>query len=83
MNTPNENEVELSIIQQTDVDAKLAKRSAVELGYLQDPFIARFAPEFIRKSPVINRGASKMWPAIDFAQEPMFALGQSTVLSKL
>lgn len=49
---------ELSIIQQTDVDAKLAKRSAAALGYLNDPFIENFVKAFDRKSPIINRGTS-------------------------
>jgi hypothetical protein len=49
---------ELSIIQQTDVDAKLAKRSAAALGYLNDPFIEHFVNRtFDRKPPIINRGA--------------------------
>jgi hypothetical protein len=55
MRTPNERE-ELAIIQQTDVDAKKAKRSAVELHYLDDPFITEFVPAFDRKPPLINRG---------------------------
>lgn len=49
---------ELSIIQQTDVDAKVAKRSAAALGYLDDPFISDFVTLFDRKSPIINRGIS-------------------------
>jgi len=47
---------EIAIIQQTDVDAKIAKRSASALGYLQDPFIKLFVPLPERKSPIINRG---------------------------
>jgi hypothetical protein len=47
---------ELSIIQQTDVDAKVAKRSAAALGYLNDPFIQHFVKTFDRKPPIINRG---------------------------
>jgi hypothetical protein len=47
---------ELAIIQQTDVDAKVAKRSAAQLGYLSDPFISEFVKPFLRKSPIINRG---------------------------
>jgi hypothetical protein len=49
---------EISIIQQTDVDAKLAKRSAAALGYLNDPFIEDFVHAFDRKPPIINRGMS-------------------------
>ena len=51
-------EQEISIIQQTDVDAKLAKRSAAALGYLDDPFIAEFVKTLERKSPIINRGST-------------------------
>jgi hypothetical protein len=47
---------EIAIIQRTDVDAKVAKRSAAALGYLQDPFIELFVPLLERKSPIINRG---------------------------
>lgn len=53
--TPHEKN-EISIIQQTDVDAKIAKRSAAAVGYLNDPFIADFVPTFDRKAPIINRG---------------------------
>jgi hypothetical protein len=55
MTSPNERD-ELSIIQKTDVDARVAKRSAVELRYLHDPFIAQFVHTFDCKSPLINRG---------------------------
>jgi len=47
---------EITIIQQTDVDAKSAKRSAVACGYLNDPFITQFVKIPDRKSPIINRG---------------------------
>jgi hypothetical protein len=47
---------ELSIIQRTDIDAKVAKRSAAHLGYLKDPFIQEFVRPLVRKSPIINRG---------------------------
>jgi len=47
---------ELSIIQHTDVDAKIAKRSASALGYLDDPFIEYFVRAFDRRAPIINRG---------------------------
>jgi len=48
---------EILIIQQTDVDAKTAKRSAASLGYLNDPFIADFVRTAVRKPPIINRGS--------------------------
>jgi hypothetical protein len=47
---------ELAIIQQTDVDAKVAKRSAAAFGYLNDPFIEEFVRSVDRKPPIINRG---------------------------
>ena len=47
---------ELAIIQQTDVDAKVAKRSAAAFGYLNDPFIEDFVKTVDRKAPIINRG---------------------------
>jgi hypothetical protein len=53
---PHDTEDEISIIQQTDVDAKVAKRSAAAIGYLHDPFISDFVPNFDRRSPIINRG---------------------------
>jgi hypothetical protein len=53
---PHDTEDEISIIQQTDVDAKVAKRSAAAIGYLPDPFISDFVPNFDRRSPIINRG---------------------------
>jgi hypothetical protein len=53
---PRDDRDEISIIQQTDVDAKFAKRSAAAIGYLRDPFISDFVPSFDRKSPIINRG---------------------------
>ena len=56
---PRDEKDEISIIQRTDVDAKVAKRSAAALGYLNDPFIADFVPAFDRKSPIINRGNSR------------------------
>jgi hypothetical protein len=56
---PRDEKDEISIIQQTDVDAKVAKRSAAALGYLNDPFIADFVPAVERKSPIINRGKSR------------------------
>jgi [phosphatase 2A protein]-leucine-carboxy methyltransferase len=53
---------EISIIQQTDVDAKTAKRSAASLGYLDDPFIADFVRTAVRKPPIINRGSRHSKP---------------------
>lgn len=49
------------IIQQTDTDANISRLSAVEAGYLDDPFAKDFAPsplpaQGIRRFPIINRG---------------------------
>ena len=49
------------IIQQTDTDANISRLSAVEAGYLDDPFAIDFAPspapaQGIRRFPIINRG---------------------------
>jgi hypothetical protein len=62
---------EISIIQQTDVDAKTAKRSAVATGYLKDPFIAQFVRIADRKAPIINRGI--LQKVRTDSQELMFA----------
>jgi hypothetical protein len=55
---PRDEKDEIAIIQQTDVDAKIAKRSAAAIGYMKDPFITEFVPTFDRKLPIINRGKS-------------------------
>lgn len=52
---PNPDEV----IQGTDTDAAVSRLSAVELGYLDDPFARYFAPSSgpaDRRLPIINRG---------------------------
>ena len=50
-----------SIIQATDTDASVSRLSAVQAGYLTDPFASDFAPSPIpsggfRRLPIINRG---------------------------
>ena len=49
-----------AIIQGTDTDASVSRLSAVDLGYLQDPFAAYFVPSQMgpptRRLPIINRG---------------------------
>ena len=53
------------IIQRTDTDANLSRLSAVEAGYLNDPFAADFAPGVSsqpgssRRMPIINRGEQR------------------------
>ena len=45
------------IVQQTDQDASVSRLSAVEVGYLDDPFAKYFAStESQRRFPIINRG---------------------------
>ncbi|KAI4284626.1 MAG: hypothetical protein L6R38_001256, partial [Xanthoria sp. 2 TBL-2021] len=44
------------IVQQTDQDASVSRLSAVELGYLDDPFAKRFVSgPSQRRFPIINR----------------------------
>lgn len=45
------------IVQQTDQDASVSRLSAVEVGYLDDPFAKYFVSgEGQRRFPIINRG---------------------------
>ena len=45
------------IVQQTDEDASLSRLSAVNAGYLEDPFARLFVTsEVQRRFPIINRG---------------------------
>lgn len=46
------------IVQQTDQDASVSRLSAVEVGYLNDPFAKYFVAEgkAQRRFPIINRG---------------------------
>lgn len=45
------------VVQQTDQDARQSRLSAVETGYLQDPFAKIFVNGAAqRKLPLINRG---------------------------
>lgn len=45
------------IVQQTDQDASSSRVSAVDVGYLEDPFAKDFAAQGqLRKFPIINRG---------------------------
>ncbi|KAK0743588.1 S-adenosyl-L-methionine-dependent methyltransferase [Schizothecium vesticola] len=55
-------------IQGTDTDAALSRLSAVEMGYLDDPFAWLFAPRPappVRRLPIINRGTYTRTTAID------------------
>lgn len=49
------------IIQRTDQDASLSRLSAVEVGYLDDPFAKYFVSgEGQRRFPIINRGTPNL-----------------------
>ena len=51
------------IVQQTDQDASVSRLSAVEVGYLDDPFAKHFVPgEGQRRFPIINRGLGSQVP---------------------
>lgn len=48
------------IVQQTDQDASISRLSAVELGYLHDPFAKYFVSGASqRRFPIINRGTER------------------------
>lgn len=48
----------VKIIQSTDQDASISRWSAVQAGYLRDPFAHLFTPSPApRRFPIINRGA--------------------------
>ncbi|KAL9028935.1 MAG: hypothetical protein Q9196_002763 [Gyalolechia fulgens] len=54
------------IVQQTDQDASVSRLSAVQLGYLDDPFAELFvAGQGQRRFPIINRGTYVRTTAID------------------
>ncbi|KAK7565458.1 S-adenosyl-L-methionine-dependent methyltransferase [Phyllosticta citricarpa] len=60
------NEDQDSVIQKTDSDASHSRMSAVELGYLEDPFAKAFVTEQVnRRFPIINRGTYVRSTAID------------------
>ncbi|KAF9940259.1 hypothetical protein BGZ67_008026 [Mortierella alpina] len=45
------------VIKGTDDDAIISKLSAVDLGYLEDPFVKQFVKRPSRRPPLINRGS--------------------------
>ncbi len=54
------------VVQQTDQDASVSRLSAVEVGYLDDPFAKYFVSgEGQRRFPIINRGTYVRTKAID------------------
>lgn len=55
-----------NVVQQTDQDASVSRLSAVEAGYLDDPFAKYFVSgEGQRRFPIINRGTYVRTKAID------------------
>ncbi|KAI1657888.1 leucine carboxyl methyltransferase [Daldinia decipiens] len=55
-------------IQGTDTDAAVSRMSAVDLGYLQDPFAQYFVQSVggvVRRLPIINRGTYTRTAALD------------------
>lgn len=49
------------IVQRTDDDASGSRMSAVELGYLHDPFArAFFGGKTTRRFPIMNRGRDRL-----------------------
>jgi [phosphatase 2A protein]-leucine-carboxy methyltransferase len=54
-------EVKDTIVQRTDYDAATSRMSAVELGYLVDPFARAFTPGVNnRRFPIMNRGMASV-----------------------
>ena len=60
--TDEENKAaEDKIVQQTDQDASVSRLSAVEVGYLDDPFAQLFvSSKSQRRFPIINRGQNAL-----------------------
>ncbi|KAL7916069.1 S-adenosyl-L-methionine-dependent methyltransferase [Trichoderma velutinum] len=58
-----------SVIQGTDTDAAVSRLSAVDMGYLSDPYARYFVTAFdgppARRFPIINRGTYTRTTAID------------------
>lgn len=61
-------------IQGTDTDAAVSRLSAVELGYLSDPFARLFVQgPATRRLPIINRGTYTRTTAIDMLVDRFLA----------
>lgn len=70
-----------AIVQRTDDDAAGSRMSAVDSGYLEDPFARAFYDGGVtRRFPIMNRGQElsnhRRCPALIVAQEHMFVLPQ-------
>ncbi|KAG0304448.1 hypothetical protein BGZ98_005510 [Dissophora globulifera] len=57
------------IIKGTDDDAIVSKLSAVDLGYLDDPFVKYFVKRSSRRPPLINRGSYLRTASLDALTE--------------
>ncbi|KAF9908433.1 carboxy methyl transferase for protein phosphatase 2A, partial [Lobosporangium transversale] len=53
------------VIKGTDDDAIISKLSAVDLGYLDDPFVKYFVKRPSRRPPLINRGSYLRTASLD------------------
>ncbi|KAI4118456.1 MAG: hypothetical protein LQ345_001484 [Seirophora villosa] len=76
------------IVQQTDQDASVSRLSAVELGYLDDPFAKLFVSGNgnQRRFPIINRGTYVRTTAIDnlvhrFLSSPSSSAARKQIIS--
>ncbi|KAL8761131.1 MAG: hypothetical protein Q9184_002731, partial [Pyrenodesmia sp. 2 TL-2023] len=66
LNDKEDQAVKDKVVQQTDQDASVSRLSAVEVGYLDDPFAKLFvAGSGQRRFPIINRGTYVRTTAID------------------
>ncbi|KAG0006417.1 hypothetical protein BGZ65_008284 [Modicella reniformis] len=57
------------VIKGTDDDAIISKLSAVDLGYLDDPFVKYFVKRPSRRPPIINRGSYLRTVSLDALTE--------------
>ncbi|CAO3563948.1 unnamed protein product [Mortierella alpina] len=57
------------VIKGTDDDAIISKLSAVDLGYLEDPFVKHFVKRPSRRPPLINRGSYLRTATLDSLTE--------------
>ncbi|KAL8825902.1 MAG: hypothetical protein Q9191_004126 [Dirinaria sp. TL-2023a] len=84
--TEEERAVSDKIIQGTDQDASVSRLSAVEVGYLSDPFARFFVPSEnerrVRRYPIINRGTFVRTTAIDKLVEA-FLSAESSVKKQI
>ncbi|KAF9125595.1 hypothetical protein BGW39_007280 [Mortierella sp. 14UC] len=63
------------VIKGTDDDAIISKLSAVNLGYLDDPFVKHFVKRPSRRPPLINRGSYLRTRSLDTFTEQFIKSG--------